>query len=371
MHPDAFFEIFNLGIPWYLLALAYASVDYAFNLIMCRLCGGISVASSNFQNAPGRAIFTREFWRSAKEKFVAGGRELTKDFFADKLSWSWPLTVLAIPTVFFGFSREIIQRSILSLQSIGVTVQEYFLTSNLSGVQYILWGIAFAISMGTFYRYQRKRSHSTWFSKFWPFNFLRTLFFDFPLAYMALSTVLVWLEFTVAIYKVLSDSTINYQPLYPDLMYGLKATHTTVLGMGIFLTILSFLPTIMLIRERTENYSKMYFVLMYGGILTLFIILGALVLKFDQRLDMIQNMALTSIQASLSDPINSADAQSAARLEYFSIVANLPGHFPIPSWLNLLLSARSIAFIFELIRIGSPATTQSAVLRILEKLLGG
>lgn len=371
MHPDAFFDFFNIGAPWFLLAMVYAGADYSFNLIMCRLFGGITNTKNCFQEMNSkRAILTTQFWRSVKDSFAIGGRELTKEFRADKLSWSWPITVLAIPTVLFGLSRQIVQKSILSLDNIGVDVAHYSLIPNLPVIQYVLWFLAFFLSMSTFYRYQRQRSKLTWFARFWPFSLLRTLFFDFPLAYMILSTIFLWLEFSGTIYRLLADNTIHYIPLHPDLMYGLKATYTTVLGMGVFLTILSFLPTVMLIRERGENYSKMYYLLLYSGIATLFLLLGALVFRFDQRLDTIQTSALNAAQSALFSGANESDAKTAVQLQYFSIIAGLPGHFPIPSWLNLLLSARSIAFLFELARIASPATMQSVTIKMLERLLG-
>src|SRR5512138_2709562 len=102
MHPDAFFDFFNAGAPWLFLAVAYAAVDYSFNLIMCRLFGGTTNLKNCFQDDHLRkAILTANLWRTVKESFVIGGRELTREFQADKLSWSWPLTVLAIPTLFF------------------------------------------------------------------------------------------------------------------------------------------------------------------------------------------------------------------------------------------------------------------------------
>ncbi len=132
MHPDNFFDFFNVGVPWLFLAIAYAAADYSFNLIMCRLFGGASNLKNCFQQVKLRkAMLTTNFWRSVKESFIIGGRELTKEFKADKLSWSWPITVLAIPTVFFGLSRQIFQKSILSLNTIRIDFAHYSLIPNL------------------------------------------------------------------------------------------------------------------------------------------------------------------------------------------------------------------------------------------------
>lgn len=110
----------------------------------------------------------------------------------------------------------------------------------------------------------------------------------------------------------------------------------------------------------------MYVFLVYGGVITLFLLLSLLVIKFDQRLSHIQQNALNNTQIQINSNLNLNDTERIAYLEYFSLILDLPHGFPIPAWFNILLSARSAALFFEVIKITSP---KSNVTKILQKIL--
>jgi len=299
-----------------------------------------------------------------------GGNKLTREFLSDKLSWVWPITILAVPTILFGFSIITIESTNTSLRKMTFNSFGY---SNLffqENIQCFLWGIAFFLSAGTFYRYQRQRSKTTWFSKHWVFNLLRTMLFNFPLSYMILTTILVWIEFSLSLHQFLSDNNVYYSFLHPDMLYGLKTVYKTVLSMGGALTALSFLPTIMLIREKQEKYSKMYFFLVYSGIIALFIMFGLLVFRFDQRLGNIKESALNATQKQMTTDKADGDFQKVITdLQYYQIASSLPSGFPIPPWANTLLSVRSIVLVFEIIKLSSREFTKEALIKFLQHLI--
>jgi hypothetical protein len=370
MYPDYFYSTFNFGIPWIWISFIYAILDYLYNLAMCSLLGGMLQIKDSYKTYKFHLneILHRKFYTRVIKNYRVGSHKLTKDFLADKLSWYWPISVLAIPTAIYGISRNLITNGVLSLEKIGVSFQSYIVFPNNGFVQFFLWALAIALGMRTFYRYQKERSKTTWFSKIWIFSFSRTLLFNIPLAYMVLNIIYIWIQYSFSLSTFLSSNEIIYPLFHSDLMYGLKTSYNTVVTMGLSLTLLSFLPTIMLVREKEQKYSKMYIILIYCGIFAMFVLLGILISQFNQKLGQIQESALSFLQAKINFH-SVSNIETIANLEYYSLISKLPGKFPIPAWFNILLSARTVALFFEVVRITSPAIFEANAIRILQKIL--
>jgi hypothetical protein len=371
MYSDFFYNYLNTGLPWIVIAIGYAVSDYLYNLSMCSILGGITQIKKYYTNLKNQAktIFDKAHLIEIRKNYKIGSQKLLKEFYKDTLSWSWPITTLAIPTLIYGISRKLTTDGLLSLTKNNINVNAFFLLPNNEQVQFFFWGTALIISLRTFYRYQKERSKPTWFSKIWLFGFSRVLLFDFPLAYMVLSTIYVWLQYSTSIFQILSSDQLQYTIFHPDLMYGLGKIYSTVITMGVSLIILSLLPSLMLIREKGQKYNKMYYFLVYSGIIALFLLLSFLVIKFDQRIETIQEVALTAIQKNMQNNFY-FDIKTVANLEYFSLISKLPRGFPVPAWVSFLLSARSIALFFEVLRIISPKASKSNLIKLLQKILG-
>jgi hypothetical protein len=370
MYPDFFYNYLNIGLPWIAIAIGYASFDYFYNLIMCSILGGVIQINKFNINSKNRArkLFTKYYFTEIKRNYKIGSRKLLKEFYKDKLSWSWPLTSLALPTLLYGLTRKLAVDGVLSLTTNGINVDNFNLLPSNIWVQFFLWGFALILSLRTFYRYHKERSKPTWFSRIWFFSFSRVLLFNFPLSYMVLSIIYIWAQYSTSLFLILSSNQIQYTIFHPDLMYGLGKVYNSVVTMGVFLIILSLLPALMLIREKREKYNKMYYILIYGGIITLFFLLSSLIIKFDQRLGNIREFALNSIQTKIQIGIP-ASIETISNLEYFSLISNLPGRFPMPALLSFLLSARSIALFFEIMKIISHSTSNSNLFKLLQKIL--
>lgn len=371
MYPDLFYNSLNIGLPWIGIAIVYAIFDYSYNLLMCSMVGGVIQIREYYKDLKTRKIkiFKRGFLNKILENYKIGSHLLLQEFFADKLSWSWPITTLAIPTAIYGISRGLTTSGILSLTKNGINFHDYIMLPNNNQVQIFFWAFAVILGLRTFYRYQKERSGHTWFSKVWLFSFSRMFLFGFPLSYMILNIIYIWAQYSVSLFQIFSNDHIQYLIFHPDHMYGLGEVYKTVITMSVFLIVLSFLPSLMLIREKEQRYNKMYYFLIYSGIITLFLLLSLLIIKFDQRLGSIQSDALGKIQIQI-DPSLRPNIGTLTNLAYFSLISTLPRGFPIPAWVSFLLSVRSLALFFEIVKIIFPSSYESNVVKLLQKILG-
>ncbi len=369
MYPDFLHNlILTLDTSWIVIAIGYAIFDYIFNIVVCSIIGG-TTNISKFAKGKSKLLTTRKFIKEALNKYKIGSRKQIKEFQMDKLSWLWPLTSVFIPVYIYGTTKELTLLGITSLTNSGVNAGDYLLLPSENWIQISLWIVAILLSIRSFYRYQKERSKPTWFSRVWVFSFSRLVLFNTPLSYMILSIIYTWVQYSTFLFNVLASDHIQYTILHPDLMYGLGKVYNTVIIMGTSLIVLSLMPAFMFIREKKEKYNQMYLVLMYSGVITLFFMLGILVSRFDERLSNIQQGALSNFQSELSS--NSiSEIKKVADIQYFSLVSNLPGGFPIPSWLGFLLSARFTVFFFEAIKFIAPSIIKkSNLFNFAQKIL--
>jgi hypothetical protein len=374
MYDDFFYQVLGItGFVWIAAGLLYAGADYAYNTLMCALIGGIGrLRSLHLGALPAggqplqiRWVILRSSFRDVWNEFWIGAAERHTAFRSDKLSWSWPLTVLFLPTALYGLSRFIVTGAQETLIQAGISLAAHrlpvFFLAN-DRLQYLIWVAALAFSLDTFYRYARQRKDRTFFSDSTIFNLSRALLFDLFVAYMVMNVVLVWLDFSTAVFSLLRDSQLSYPILHPDMMYGLAAVHKAVLFQAVALLLLSFLPTVMLLREQQQVYSWIYRALFSTSLIIAVLLIASLIWQFDQRLEEIQAGQLAEVQAQLyldkyavATGISASDAaEIAANLSYYQVVMTLPGSFPTPGWFDSLFSIRILLLLFELPRLFFP-----------------
>ncbi|MCB8951378.1 MAG: hypothetical protein H6650_05125 [Ardenticatenales bacterium] len=367
------------GFSWLAIALLLAIFNYVYDTVMCWITGGLARI-----RLPSRdKIRTGSLWKDIRilsrlfwHQFRLGGRGRWQEFRADTLSWLWPLTILAVPTFLYGFTKSSIIESVQGLSQFGIVLDNYrlplFKMLN-DTLQHIVFAAAVINSALTFFRY-RSRKAPTWFSRSAVFHLTRLLIIDVILGYMLMTMVFTWLDYGTALYSVLSDNSIHYQVLDPDLMYGLHASYQVIVLLCALLTIISFLPAIMLIREKSQHYNWTYYGLMYAGISASIILGSLLIYQFHVRLGIIHESALMVVTNSANlDPAQLTSGVGIAdlvALRFFSVIRDLPGGFPIPSWITFLVSARSILFSYELLLMlysdGERPTIRDMLRRILE-----
>ena len=380
MYTDFIYRWIGLtGLWWLLVAGGYALFDYLYNTVMCWLTGGLAgMRLKPLEGAPS-GTWRQRLGATLGQKaaaFKSGGASQWLEFRKDPISITWPLTILAIPTLLYGLTHTVVDSTVLGTSQAGIDLANYripFFTKVDDRIPFILIGIAFLTSVSTFIRYRYQRSQATFFSKSAGFNFSRAMLFDLPLAFMVLSIILVWLDYSTALFWTLSDDQIIYNPLNKDLMYGLEAVYRSVIGLSFALIVLSLLPSVMIIREKEEKYSWMYKAGIYAGIFAVLLLVASLAYRFDQRLGTIKQETL---QAELSDirlDWEGLDAEQlnglAARLQYVQYLMALPGHFEFPSWLQFIFSARSTLFVFELLLLVSPAVRERPWMKMIRDTL--
>lgn len=378
MYTDNLYELLRTTVPgWIGWALAFAAFFYIFNSAASWFFGGLGNIElrklwmtkriNSFQSG-------KLFLISLFKQYSVGANQRLKEFQSDRLSWLWPMTVLAIPTALYGFSHLDIEDAVLSLSDIGIDLQSYQAIPLDQNIQFVIWIISACYAFRTFYRYQFERSRKNWFSKSVIHSVLQAILIDMPLVYFILNLLLMWLSFSLSLFFLLGDDSISYPVLHHDLMYGLGKIHHTIMVLIISIVLCSFLPTINLIREKGEKYRNNYYAFIYFGIILLFMAIASLVFRFDARLGSIQSDALELIGNSL-EKINMSDVrgqegQVATYLYYFNVISGLPGDFPIPDWVNLIISIRSVALVLEVIKLVFPnIMKQSVVAKLLDNFL--
>jgi hypothetical protein len=243
-------------------------------------------------------------------------------------------------------------------------------------LQYFVWGAAILMALSSFVRYQR-RDGPTWFSKSIPFHLSRVALFDLFLAYMVLSLVAIWLDFSVALHNLLGDPQQVFGFFAPDLMYGLRPAYSVVTGVSFLLVVLSFMPAVMLLRERRQAYGWIYYGLIYGAVIAVAVLFGFLIFRFNGRIENIHFNALQDVLARIDRPLDvsvpaNETYQVLVALEYTNVVRWLPDGFPLPRWLEYILGARLLLLTYELYIIFSPKSewpTLSEALRRVTKTL--
>lgn len=385
MFVDALYDFIGLsGAVWIGVAMAYALFDYGFNTIMCWFTGGAQRIRLPARDSVRTGSTLRDglvLLRLAIHQFRMGGDQRRQEFRSDSLSWIWPITVLAIPTALFGVTRTVVKSVVADLIEAGVLIINYrILPFSWLGdrVQYLTWLISLLVAFITLWRYRRRRLTQTWFSRSIVFHVLRIVLFDTPLVYMIMNVALLWFDFAASLYRVLLDHSIAYTILHPDLMYGLQSAHKAVVGISLSLVLVSLLPTIMLLREKQETYSWIYYVVLYSSVLITFVLGGILIYQFDQRLEAIQQATLQVVLERVdlgTDAVTGGGnpTQMTAGLQYYMLVSRLPGGFPVPSWFKYVFGVRILVLGYELYVILSSVTEQAslseAVWRFIQKAL--
>jgi len=343
MYPDIIFNFIQTSPSgWAGIGLLFAIFDYIFNIVMCFFVGGIQ----NIRKSNKKSSF-----KQRQKNFVLGGREWIKEFQSDSLSWFWPLTILGLPIALYGITRIVVSEALTSLSEISTTVTHYYVFPSVEYIQFFPWLISILVSLTTIYRYRKQRSKPTFFSKSQFFTVIRVILFNIPIGFAIVSVILFLISFSTSLYGFLLDPGITYNTFNPDQLYGLKKAYDTVVFMGVILIIISFLPTVMLIRESKEKYNSLYKLGTYVGILSSFIIFSILIFQFNFRIGEIKDAAY---HVSLLSSINSyslnqnGNGNLLTALLYFNTLKDLPGSFPVPLWLGSIVSIRTIILGYEL-----------------------
>jgi hypothetical protein len=380
MFSDFINDSFSISFfGWIVIAVFLAFFFYGFNSFMCWFFGGVDSVrhpeGAKSESSAGERKIKVRLSRFINT-FLEGGSIRWREFRDDRLSWLWPITVLALPVIFYGFSHLKVDSVLSDLNSAGINLSQYSFSNPGSwnrNIKYFVLVFSILVNIPTFLRYQFLRSEKIWFAKSSVHNLTQTLLFNIPLSYIICMLIFIWADFFIALYRLLGDDQVKYQLMHPDLMYGLKSVYDTTIVICLLLLVFSFLPLIIILREKGEKYNQQYRLGVYGGVIVVILLATAIIYQFDQRLDIIQGVGLAKILQNypslhiIGNTGNSADTWVG--LQYYSIVMQLPAHFPIPAWLGYLISFRVVVLGFELIQLSKTGTDRKPVSEVILDLI--
>ena len=344
MLSDIIFSFFKEKMPWYLIPLLWALLDYIFNIVMCFITGGI-------QNL---LIVRKRRSKDFSRLFLQGARERLLEFRLDKLSWLWPLTILAFSIFFYYFSIQYLTRLYSEIGHKIAPLEIYtpkIVKEYRQSIQNFVILLSYIIALSTFFRYSKQRSDPTWFSRSKIFHLLRVLIFNANIAYSILWGFILWGVYFYSVYLLLVDEQITYNFIAPDLMYGLQPIYQSLIYYFFISLLLSFLPFIMVIREEGQKYEGVYYWLISTGLL---IVLGSsiyLLIVLHLRIKSIFQDLLTLLSSFYEIEPSAQFSQDYLRKSIIlsALLKDVPRNLPLPQWIYYFAGVRSLILLYELL----------------------
>ena len=342
--------------PWLLFLIIYALSDYFVNIISSIIVGGLDALR-----------YTRCKSATVKGKilyFCMEGCFRLLSYFRDKVALLWPWAVLFTSFFVYYKSKVIIYNYSDKIAHVLVDFYSFrllWLRNSDAYIEYVIAFFALGIAFSTFYRYQKQRQEQLWLNRggFRTVHFVRVILFDFPIAFVVISTIFSWVDFWSALYAALYRSRIYYNIFHPDLMYGLRPVYQALLNFAIFLLIFSLLPLFMLLREKRQSYHKVYYVLFLLGIVSVYIVSQVMLIQLNRRVEEIYSQIITAViqeQDSLSVPFYQ-------RIETFGVISNLfLREVKLPNWLQIFFIFRIIIFALEVYNAAQDARSFREIL---------
>ena len=314
--------IYNTQWPWVLFVLFYMSLD----------------------------VFVNSF-------FLLRRREFRQTLRSDPLLLIWPIFILAPVTAMFLYTSQV---SFLIIRH--VNKNNFVLKGR---IQFAVIFIAIFISVTnaaiSYFRYMKLDQGKSdldrrFFTRSQHFYMLRILLFDFPLAFMTILTIIRILEQSIVIHRFLNNiiPTSNFM-FPPDGMYGYRWIYEIILNYFILGVLLSFLPAIMLVREKNTVYSRVYKTGVIILELAIIFISSLLAFDFHIAIQTIHSHSLYQISAFITSDVNVLQNDSSAELlrqivylNLYDKISQLPNGFPIPRWLQSILGLRIVTYFIEI-----------------------
>lgn len=404
MYPDFVYEwcVNRTGIHghgWILFGVIFIILYFVVDISVIWISGGVREIR-NSQSYKNLNIINYS-------DFVRGGKKGWKKYTTDPTALIWPFTILAIPIALFGIVHFEITDSVNILHNNQLPIMSYRhpkLISWNNNLIYFIIVLGIVFSLWNFLRHEKilpmmekrrtkkevnvqepgyffppkdieaSEEKYNWLGLSTPHHFVHILLFNLPVNFAIVSIALIWLDYSSALSRLLNDDQIVYELLNPDMMYGLKTAYDNVVFVSAMLIILSFLPTVLLLKEKPSIFRTLMWLLIVLCVLISLVIAGFLILDFNNRLKTIHSSAMEEamnyVQLNLSMPRRIPDTQTLIEImQYFLLMENLPSKFEIPAILSFSLIISILLKIFELVFIVSPETKKSELSEYLVKTL--
>jgi len=202
------------------------------------------------------------------------------------------------------------------------------------------------------YRRYREYRPTIWVSRPRCFAIAIVVIFNLPLTVMALTTIVRLIDQWIVLYNFFSSGWLPHVPYHADNMYGLRWAYDVIIQQVTLVVLLSFAPTIMLLREGEQRYAWIYKGLFLFGIGVVIVLSLTMVRRFDYILDAIHshfvNLYLGALDDSVPFSAQVSDIQALQQMlltQRLSDLIQLPSQTPLPPWLGGLLGFRLIVLL--------------------------
>lgn len=284
-----------------------------------------------------------------------GGPGRYKEYLKNKLNWLyWPVFIMggvaAATVITFNFSIHIEEE----LFNHGFSYFELSIPLFREDFPFIFsLLLAFLISSFTLLRHLTETK--LFFTKPVIFNVVRSILFDFPLAYMVCISIVRVLNQLIVLYRFYTSDWVPPSFLVADNFFGLRWAHSLLINQIIIGILVSFVPLIMLTRkEMAEKHAKEYIASPILFILAISIPLIILANALNTKLSNInEHFAEGTIQKILTLQKHQSPENTLEILllyQELEKISNLPDKINLPILLEGTLGASVLfwlGFIFD------------------------
>jgi hypothetical protein len=298
---------------------------------------------------------------AANSSFLHRRGEFKQTLKNDSLLLIWPLFILAPATAFFFYTGQtgaILEAHLFSLNRTDVFILSKQKQSLLLGIIVLAAIILTGISYWRYERMDREKPHGKrrFFTRNVYFHAFRAFLFDLPLTFMIIVAGVRVIEQSLIIRRLLTSLPIPDSFLFPaDSMYGYRWVYDIILHYSILGVLLSFLPVVMLIREKNTHYSFGYKMVVFILEIVVIVLSFSLARDFHLTLQSIHYHFLYHLSADIITDTNilrhltdSEIIRQALYLDLRNQLLTLPKGFPLPSWLQSILGLRFLTWIIEI-----------------------
>lgn len=279
-----------------------------------------------------------------------------KNYLSDSVGiFLWPFLLLGPISGFYlvvAMNGKIINERLMDF---GFSYESISLKLNKS--PNIFWFIAL-VSVVIVIVTTRRRSHENRPIRKWLLSknhsLVMTLFFDFPLSVMIITTVIRLIDQWIVLFNFLTSDWLPVAFLHTDELYGLKWLHTIIVWQIVITILISLSPAIMLFREGGRSYSWEYKILLIVGFVIMVLPVGYISILFNSLLGIINNHFLEKFLFSFEVINPSVEISSTDNLlgqllvtNYVMLVIDTPSSFPVPNWLGGLILFRILVFVYD------------------------
>jgi hypothetical protein len=300
-----------------------------------------------------------------KERY--GGPQRYKSYLKNPINWLlWPILIMGSSAAIYLITGRTTNSIVNNISNLSVEVNG-LAPEVLDSNSIALLCLVFSGVISTFTLLRHFRETELFFTKPRLFGIVRTLFFDFPLAYMLSSSSLKFIYQVILLNRFYRSNWLPDEFLTPDNFWGLEWAHKLLIIQITLGVLISIAPLILLARDDiAEKHSKQYLFAPFAFITTISVFLIALFINLNSMLGRIHNHFYTTAveQRLLYDHASSSEDMFHSIIAYqdIELITRLPDSVSLPLilegsigtsfvvWAGILINTLSDRFLEKIIQ---------------------